>query len=136
MKKYQQGFTLIELMIVIAILGILIAIALPAYQDYTVRTKNTECLNIMAGAKLAVAETYQSDGVMPATAGDAGYTFGASQYCSDVGIADGVISATIQNNDPASTHNITQSPVTHAGNMDWVCTYDGSDAHIPAECRG
>ena len=136
MKKYQQGFTLIELMIVIAILGILIAIALPAYQDYTVRTKNTECLNIMAGAKLAVAETYQSDGAMPATAGDAGYSFEDSQYCDDVAIADGVISATIKANDPATGETITLSPVTSAGNMDWVCDYTGSDAHIPSECRG
>ena len=135
MKKYQQGFTLIELMIVIAILGILIAIALPAYQDYTVRTKNTECLNIMAGAKLAVAETFQSDGILPSAA-QAGYTFGTSQYCSNVDINGGVITATIQNNDPASTHIITLSPVTSPGNMDWVCTYDGSDAHIPSECRG
>jgi prepilin-type N-terminal cleavage/methylation domain-containing protein len=135
MKKYQQGFTLIELMIVIAILGILIAIALPAYQDYTVRTKNTECLNIMAGAKLAVAETYQSEGTLPGMA-EAGYTFGASEYCSDVSITGGVITATIANNDPATGKHIELSPVTHAGNMDWVCTYDGSDAHIPAECRG
>jgi prepilin-type N-terminal cleavage/methylation domain-containing protein len=135
MKKYQQGFTLIELMIVIAILGILIAIALPAYQDYTVRTKNTECLNIMAGAKLAVAETYQSNGTMPSAA-QAGYSFENSQYCTNVDIVGGVITADILNNDPATGHTITLSPVTHAGNMDWVCTYDGSDAHIPSECRG
>jgi len=136
MKKYQQGFTLIELMIVIAILGILIAIALPAYQDYTVRTKNTECLNIMAGAKLAVAETYQSIGTMP-TQAEAGYDFGTSNYCADVAIATpGVITATIANNDPATGSIITLSPVTSAGNMDWVCSYDGSDAHIPSECRG
>ena len=53
-----------------------------------------------------------------------------------VDINGGVITATIQNNDPASTHIITLSPVTSPGNMDWVCTYDGSDAHIPSECRG
>jgi prepilin-type N-terminal cleavage/methylation domain-containing protein len=135
MKKYQQGFTLIELMIVIAILGILIAIALPAYQDYTVRTKNTECLNIMAGAKLAVAETYQSNGVLP-NAAEAGYTFAPSQYCGTVGITGGVISATIANNAPATGKIIVLSPVTSAGNMDWVCDYTGSDAHIPSECRG
>ncbi|HEY0660318.1 MAG TPA: prepilin-type N-terminal cleavage/methylation domain-containing protein, partial [Lysobacter sp.] len=58
MKKNQAGFTLIELMIVIAILGILIAIALPAYQDYAIRTKNSECLNVAAAAKLAVADTF------------------------------------------------------------------------------
>jgi prepilin-type N-terminal cleavage/methylation domain-containing protein len=134
MKKYQQGFTLIELMIVIAILGILIAIALPAYQDYTVRTKNTECLNIAAGAKLAVAETYQSTGTLPDAAA-AGYNFAASQYCGAVGITGGVITATIANNPPATGKIITLSPVTHAGNMDWVCTYDGESAHIPSECR-
>jgi prepilin-type N-terminal cleavage/methylation domain-containing protein len=136
MKKYQQGFTLIELMIVIAILGILIAIALPAYQDYTIRTKNAECMNVAAGAKLAVAETFQSEGTMPADGPAAGYTFGGSEYCSAITITSGVIAATIQNNGVASTKIITLSPVTGAGNMDWVCTYDGSAAHIPAECRG
>ena len=67
MKKIQQGFTLIELMIVVAILGILIAIAMPAYQNYTIRTKNSECLNVSAAAKLAVNETAQDRGTLSLT---------------------------------------------------------------------
>ena len=71
--KMQKGFTLIELMIVIAILGILIAIALPAYQDYTVRAKVSEGLNLAAAAKLAVGETRLSLGTWPGTNLAAGY---------------------------------------------------------------
>jgi len=70
--KMQKGFTLIELMIVIAILGILIAIALPAYQDYTIRAKVTEGLNLAASAKLAVGETRLSLGTW-GTAAQNGY---------------------------------------------------------------
>ena len=64
--KQQHGFTLIELMIVVAIIGILAAIAIPAYQDYTVRAKISEGLNLAGASKLAVAETYDSKGRMPA----------------------------------------------------------------------
>ena len=77
MKRVQQGFTLIELMIVVAIIGILAAIAIPAYQDYTIRSKVTELVNAAGVCKTGVAEYYQSKGKMPATRDEAG--------CSDAG---------------------------------------------------
>ncbi len=72
MKKVQQGFTLIELMIVVAIIGILAAIAIPAYQDYTIRAQVSEGLSLAAAAKAAVAETWQARGTAPTTRAEAG----------------------------------------------------------------
>jgi type IV pilus assembly protein PilA len=71
-KRVQKGFTLIELMIVVAIIGILAAVALPAYQDYTVRAKMSEVVLAASGPKAAIAETFQSSGTMPADQAAAG----------------------------------------------------------------
>ena len=76
--KLQKGFTLIELMIVIAIIGILAAIAIPAYQDYTIRSKVSEGLNMAGAAKLAVAETFDSQGTFMTSNSDYGLPAAAS----------------------------------------------------------
>jgi type IV pilus assembly protein PilA len=90
MNKVQQGFTLIELMIVVAIIGILAAIAIPAYQDYTVRSKVTELINAAGVCKTSVAEYYQTKGVMPTDVVAAG--------CSDSGTANS-LPPTVTNGD-------------------------------------
>jgi type IV pilus assembly protein PilA len=98
MKKLQHGFTLIELMIVVAIIGILAAIAIPAYQDYTIRAQVSEGMNLAAAAKTAVAETYLNRGTAPADRGEAGMdnTIGdgtetQGKYVQGVDVADGEI---------------------------------------------
>lgn len=134
MRK-QSGFTLIELMIVIAILAILMAIAVPAYQDYSVRTKNSECLSVTGGAKLAVAEALNEG----ATSGDnADWTWGgASEYCSDVSInTDFTIDADTQNTGTDIT--LTLDPDTAEGRINWTCSVtagSASDRQLPSECR-
>ena len=142
MKKNMQGFTLIELMIVIAILGILVALALPAYQDYTVRAKVGECLAMAAPAKLAVAETTSSEGALNlVTAANSGYTFpGATDYVTGITITDttGVVTVNCANTGaPVATLVLTPTEVAAGtGQLNWVCTNTfASQAHVPSECR-
>ncbi|CAN5189118.1 pilin [soil metagenome] len=101
MTNLQKGFTLIELMIVVAIIGILAAIAIPAYQDYTIRSQVTEGLSLAASAKTAVAETFQNTGEPPADRTDAGMSATATdtngKYVSQVAVANGVITITYGN---------------------------------------
>ncbi len=101
MRKMQQGFTLIELMIVVAIIGILAAIAIPAYQDYTIRAQVSEGLNLAAAAKAAVAEDFLNEGIPPVDRTDAGMTANdtdtSGKYVQSVGIANGVITITYGN---------------------------------------
>ena len=147
MRKVQQGFTLIELMIVVAIIGILAAIAIPAYQDYTIRAKVTEGVAAASTARLAVAETWNASGEFPDTNALAGLS-AATDYETDlvtsVGIAaDGVITITFKQlgggEDAAAGKTLVYTPTaTDGGAVTWSCTEGGSlvDKYRPSACRG
>tara|TARA_Y100000591_G_C21754953_1_gene656876 strand:+ start:796 stop:1233 length:438 start_codon:yes stop_codon:yes gene_type:complete len=140
MKK-EQGFTLIELMIVVAIIGILAAVALPAYQNYTNRAKVTEALSVAAAAKLAVAETFTSNGALPTTNTEAGLPTSTDMNGTDVlSVAvggSGVITVTMRNSTNAvlSDKTVTLTPTTSAGSITWACSSNIDNAALPANCR-
>ena len=150
--KQQQGFTLIELMIVIAIVGILAAIALPAYQDYTVRSKMSEPMAAMAEAKTTIAEYYSSNNYLPADQGVSGVQrtrdteiIERIEYASSGGLP--IISARVkQAIIPGATADeyFSLSGTTGEGNiLEWKCKPGDStggnaieNKYLPANCRG
>ena len=140
MKRVQQGFTLIELMIVVAIIGILAAVALPAYQDYTTRAKISEVIVMASPAKLAVAETSSSlGGLGSITQSATGYQFpGATKYVSGITIADTTGVVTAVSIVPNAGGNIVLTPVevtANTGQLRWTCTSTIAAKYLPSECR-
>ena len=144
MKKVQQGFTLIELMIVVAIIGILAAVAIPAYQDYIARSQVSEAVNLLAGGKTPMAEFYSDRGQWPAAATDVmGNTSG--NYTNAIIISAGAgltpASATLQAtmNATGVNANIQSGTITMAttdGGANWDCTGgDIGSQYRPAACR-
>ncbi len=126
MKTIQKGFTLIELMIVVAIIGILAAIAIPAYQDYTIRAQVTEGLNLAADMKAGVSEFYANEGTWPADETDLGQVVGAKtgKYVTGVTIANGTITITFgdQANGNIAGETLALEPGLSANeDVQWVC---------------
>ena len=129
MKKIQQGFTLIELMIVVAIIGILAAIAIPAYQDYTIRAQVTEGLNLASAVKTGVAEAFANSGDWPADLDTAGGDTGtppSGKYVAEVTVTDGTITIEFGNDvNAAIDGNFLSLTPKLSDNNDvvWLCGY-------------
>lgn len=147
MKAIQKGFTLIELMIVIAIVGVLAVVALPAYQDYTARAQMSEALTLAEGQKSAVVEYYSDKGTFPADNAAAGIAAASTikgKYVASVTVAtandEATITATMKSsgvNKDISGKTLILVGKQNAGSFDWTCKKGSvDDKFLPSSCRG
>lgn len=137
MQRIQQGFTLIELMIVVAIIGILAAVALPAYQDYTVRAKVSEVVLAASGPKTSIAEFYQAKGYLPSTA-SLGTIDTKSKYVGSVAWSGTVVTANASGESKITGKTITLTPTSAgagAGQLTWTCSGTIATKYMPASCK-
>ena len=138
-RSMQKGFTLIELMIVVAIIGILAAVALPAYQDYTTRAKVSEVILAASGAKTKIAEAAAAFSQMPAAA-SASLTSQVSTYVSSVAYTQtstsvGVITATAKGDSAITGSTITMTGTYASGQVTWACSGNIAAKYRPASCQ-
>ena len=143
MRKDLRGFTLVELMIVVAIIGILAAIAIPAYMDYSIRAQVGEGAYLISSAKVAVVESYQDAGAYPSDNATAGLEAAANitgKYVSQVEVTGaGLIQVTYGNevNNNIVNAVLTFTPTDNSGSISWACTGDATlvDKWLPQSCR-
>jgi type IV pilus assembly protein PilA len=151
--KLQRGFTLIELMIVVAIIAILAAIAISQYQDYVIRSQASEASSLADGAKTAVGEFYNNYGRFASANASSGLAMPASivgKYVATVAVGtadgspgDGIIDVTFKGagsevSVPLQGQHLQFSPITHAGSIEWACNKSSSalkDKWVPTVCR-
>ncbi|WP_425879400.1 pilin [Acinetobacter sp. TWP2-2-3] len=140
MNTVQKGFTLIELMIVVAIIGILAAIAIPAYQDYTVRARVSEGMTAASAVKATVSENISNNGGALAANNCLGFTDVSTATANVASVtctpATGVITVTMTNKAKAAAFTLT--PTASANGVTWKCAKSGTTdiKYLPAECRG
>lgn len=140
MNTQMKGFTLIELMIVVAIIGILAAIALPAYQDYANRGKVSEIVVAGDACKTAVSESFASTSTLPADTATAGCVADATKYVASLSVAAGVITITARGTGNASIDGsvltLTPTPATN-NTLVWDCKTNSTipAKYLPANCR-